>query len=397
MNRRHRASSRPGGAADGRRHARPARPRRRTGAPEHLLGCVLRDVRPGHVRRVSRRPSRPPRRPSRPTWRSGSPTRPRRSPRDKSTWLAQGVGGAGLDVLEGVRRHRARPSCPLGAYVAGTAATASRLRRRHGLRRRLPGRLRDRTGRGQRWPAPDRPPSRRRRSGSPASPPVPGAPSRAELTVSHRRRARSPSTTTTPLTFSPATATAGPTLTMDTRPAVTPPVGYLSAELSLNTIALNLNGLVTEAAAGAVNPPVAFVRQSPLCTTRHVHARGQRPRRPPPRPARSTQTITGCPAAPALVSVAPGPGQPPGLHVHAEAADARRSPGGRRRWSTSSVTAPRRRGRQHVAHVPGHQPGRRAGHHARQRRRAQHRAAGQDRRGGRSAASRRRATSSSAR
>ena len=119
-----------------------------------------------------------------------------------------------------------------------------------------------------------------------------------------------PSTTTTPLTFSPATATAGPTLTMDTRPAVTPPVGYLSAELSLNTVALNLNGLVTEAAAGAVNPPVAFVRQSPLCTTVTVDARGQRARHRHRGQRRSPQTVTGCPAAPGLVSVVPDPTNP---------------------------------------------------------------------------------------
>ena len=118
-----------------------------------------------------------------------------------------------------------------------------------------------------------------------------------------------PSTTTTPLTFSPATATAGPTLTMDTRPAVTPPVGYLSAELSLNTVALNLNGLVTEAAAGAVNPPVAFVRQSPLCTTvtstLAANARGTATAASP-----FPRGVTGCPAAPGLVSVVPDPTNP---------------------------------------------------------------------------------------
>ena len=118
-----------------------------------------------------------------------------------------------------------------------------------------------------------------------------------------------PSTTTTPLTFSPATATAGPTLTMDTRPAVTPPVGYLSAELSLNTVALNLNGLVTEAAAGAVNPPVAFVRQSPLCTTvtatLAANARGTATAA-----SAFPQGVKDCPASPDLVSVVPDPTNP---------------------------------------------------------------------------------------
>ena len=120
---------------------------------------------------------------------------------------------------------------------------------------------------------------------------------------------------------------------MDTRPAVTPPAGYLSAELSLNTVALNLNGLVTEAAAGAVNPPVAFVRQSPLCTTVTVDARGQRARHRHRGQRRSRRRVTGCPAAPDLVSVVPGPDQPQGLHVHDEAADR----GGRRADGVAGV------------------------------------------------------------
>ena len=217
----------------------------------------------------------------------------------------EGLGGAGLDVVEGVRRHGSR-SAAARRVRRRHGGHREWLRRRHRLRLRLPGRLRNGTGRGRRVCS--RRPSRRRPSGSPASPPVPAGALTAELTVRIDGELL-PSTTTTPLTFSPATATAGPTLTMDTRPAVTPPAGYLSAELSLNTVALNLNGLVTEAAAGAVNPPVAFVRQSPLCTTvtatLAANARGTATAA-----SAFPQGVKDCPASPDLVSVVPDPTNP---------------------------------------------------------------------------------------
>jgi hypothetical protein len=118
-----------------------------------------------------------------------------------------------------------------------------------------------------------------------------------------------PSTTTTPLTFALPTSTSGPSLTLDTRPAVTPPLGYLAAEFSMNDLHLNLNGLVTEAATGAVSPSVPFVRHSLLCTsvtsTLSANARG-----PVAVAAPFTQTINGCPAAASLVSVVPDPANP---------------------------------------------------------------------------------------
>jgi hypothetical protein len=106
-------------------------------------------------------------------------------------------------------------------------------------------------------------------------------------------------TTSTPLTYTPATTTAGPTFTLGTTPTVAP-VGYLSADFSMNTVDLNLNGLV----AGT-----AFIRQSTLCTAVTSTVVAQ---------ARSTavasspfqQTITGCPTGPSLVSVTPVPGDP---------------------------------------------------------------------------------------
>ena len=68
------------------------------------------------------------------------------------------------------------------------------------------------------------------------------------------------------MTFALATATVGPSFAMATQPTIAPPAGYTAADFSMNTVALNLNGLITESAAGAVNPPVGFVRQSPTCT-----------------------------------------------------------------------------------------------------------------------------------
>lgn len=105
-----------------------------------------------------------------------------------------------------------------------------------------------------------------------------------------------PLTTTAPITYS-AAATAGPSLTMDVRLSAAPVGLYASGDFSINTLALNLSGLVTEATAGTVSPPAPFVRQSLLCTsvtsTLIAHARGT-----PVVTALFTQAITGCPAPP---------------------------------------------------------------------------------------------------
>jgi hypothetical protein len=114
-----------------------------------------------------------------------------------------------------------------------------------------------------------------------------------------------PLTATFPVTYSPATATAGPTLTLDVRTQLTPlPVVYLPSDFSMNTLTLHLNGLVS--------PTVAFIRQSLLCTavtsTLTVPARGAFSVSAP-----FTQTVTGCPNPPSLVSVAPVAGQTTGF------------------------------------------------------------------------------------
>ena len=93
---------------------------------------------------------------------------------DKSTWLAKVSAVLGSTSSKAFA-VTAPDQLPAGRVRRRHGGHREWLRRRHGLRRRLPGRLRDRTGRGA-GPAPDRPPSRRRRSGSPASPPVPGVP-----------------------------------------------------------------------------------------------------------------------------------------------------------------------------------------------------------------------------
>ncbi len=225
---------------------------------------------------------------------------------DKSTWLAKVSAVLGSTSSKAFA-VTAPAQLPVGAYVAGTAATASGCAAATDFAAACPA------GSGTGLVEASGgllPPTTIKTATFGISRITTGAGGAltAELTVRIDGELL-PSTTTTPLTFSPATATAGPTLTMDTRPAVTPPVGYLSAELSLNTIALDLNGLVTEAAAGAVNPPVAFVRQSPLCTsvtsTLAANARGTATAAGP-----TTQTITGCPSAPGLVSVSPDPANP---------------------------------------------------------------------------------------
>jgi hypothetical protein len=118
-----------------------------------------------------------------------------------------------------------------------------------------------------------------------------------------------PISTTAPVTYAAATATAGPTLTMDVR-FTSPLIGlYTSGEFSMNTVVLNLNGLVTESATGAVSPPVAFVKLPLLCTavtsTLRANARGPQTVSVP-----VTQTTTGCPSPPTLAQVAPVAGQP---------------------------------------------------------------------------------------
>jgi hypothetical protein len=223
---------------------------------------------------------------------------------DKSTWLAQvsAVLGSSSSKAFAVT---APAQLPLGAYVAGTAATASGCAGATDFASACPagsgtglvevGGLLPTTTKTATFGI------TRITTGAAGA-------LTAELTVRIDGELL-PSTTTTPLSFSPATATAGPTLTMDTRPAVTPPVGYLSAELSLNTVALHLNGLVTEAAAGAVSPPAAFIRQSPLCTTvtatLAANARGTATAA-----GSFPQGVTDCPGSPDLVSVVPDPTNP---------------------------------------------------------------------------------------
>jgi hypothetical protein len=223
---------------------------------------------------------------------------------DKSTWLAKVSAVLGSTSSKAFA-VTAPDQLPLGAYVAGTAATASGCAAATDFASACPAG----SGTGLVEAAGALPTTIKAATfGISRITTGAGGALTAELTVRIDGELL-PSTTTTPVTFSPATATAGPTLTMDTRPAVTPPLGYLSAELSLNTVALDLNGLVTEAAAGAVSPPIAFVRQSPLCTsitsTLAANARGVATAAAP-----TTQTVTGCPSAPGLVSVSPDPADP---------------------------------------------------------------------------------------
>lgn len=111
-------------------------------------------------------------------------------------------------------------------------------------------------------------------------------------------------TATFPMTYSPPTATQGPTLTLDVRAQIIPSPPDQPSDFSMNTLTLHLNGLVS--------PTVAFIRQSLLCTaitsTLTVPARGAFSVSAP-----FTQTITGCPNPPTLVSVAPVAGQTTGF------------------------------------------------------------------------------------
>jgi hypothetical protein len=109
-----------------------------------------------------------------------------------------------------------------------------------------------------------------------------------------------PLSTSTPLTYTAATASAGPTLAMGTTPAVSP-LGYLGADFSMNTLDLDLNGLV-----GAT----PFVRQSTVCTSVTSTLAAQARAANTTASSAFTQTITGCPPAPALVSVVPVAGNP---------------------------------------------------------------------------------------
>jgi hypothetical protein len=223
---------------------------------------------------------------------------------DKSTWLAKVSAVLGSTSSKAFA-VTAPDQLPLGAYVAGSAATASGCAGATDFAAACPAG----SGAGLVEVAGVLPTTIKAAIfGISRITTGPGGALTAELTVRIDGELL-PSTTTTPLTFSPATSTAGPSLTMDTRPAVTPPAGYLSAELSLNTVALNLNGLVTEAAAGAVNPPVAFVRQSPLCTTvtatLAANARGTATAA-----SAFPQGVKDCPASPDLASVVPDPTKP---------------------------------------------------------------------------------------
>ncbi len=118
-----------------------------------------------------------------------------------------------------------------------------------------------------------------------------------------------PLSTTAPVTYAGGTASAGPSLSMDVRFAAAPVGLYASGDFSMNTVALNLNGLVTEASVGAVSPSVPFVRQPLLCTsmtsTLRANARG-----PQSVSAPFTQTTTSCPPPPTVASVVPDAAQP---------------------------------------------------------------------------------------
>jgi hypothetical protein len=120
-----------------------------------------------------------------------------------------------------------------------------------------------------------------------------------------------PITTTITMIFAKATASAGPSFAMGTQPAIPSPnpLLYSGADFSMNTVAINLNGLVTEGPAGAVNPPVAFVRQSPTCTAITSTLVAQA-RSATVAASQFTTNVTGCPAAPATVSIVPVAGQP---------------------------------------------------------------------------------------
>lgn len=223
---------------------------------------------------------------------------------DKSTWLTKVSAVLGSTSSKAFA-VTAPDQLPLGAYLAGTAATASGCAAATDFAAACPAG----SGTGLVEVGGVLPTTIKTATfGISRVTTGAGGAITAELTVRIDGELL-PSTTTTPLTFSPATATTGPTLTMDTRPAVTPPVGYLSAELSLNAVALDLNGLVTEAAAGAVNPPVAFVRQSPTCTT--VSATLAADARGTATAASSfPQGVKDCPAPADLVSVVPDPTNP---------------------------------------------------------------------------------------
>ena len=225
---------------------------------------------------------------------------------DKTTWLAKVSAVLGTSSTKAITLTDPA-SLPTGAYVAGTAATAGTC---------APGL--DGSGYAASCPA---------GSGSghvdvdgqaapsPATYGIssvtsgPGGALTAHISVFVPGLTVLPLTTTAPITYAAATANAGPSLTMDVRLAAGPVGPDLEGDFSINTLALNLNGLVTEAAAGAVNPPATFARQPLTCVTvpssLSANARG-----PAAVAAPFTQTITGCPTAPGLVSVAPDPTNP---------------------------------------------------------------------------------------
>ena len=230
---------------------------------------------------------------------------------DSSTWLATVTATLGSSSSKAMA-VTAPASLPFGSYVAGTAATAGACGSASDYAASCPA------GHG---------------SGHVAVTPLVGSPEvkpatfgiqsitagvggalTATITVTVPGVTVLPVSTSTALTYVPGSASTGPGLAMETRPGLNGALlmpQYLGAGLdfSMNTLAINLNGLVTEAATGAVNPPVAFVRQSALCTTIASTLVAQA-RSTTLTAAQFTQATTGCPAPPAVLSVAPVPGQP---------------------------------------------------------------------------------------
>ncbi len=229
---------------------------------------------------------------------------------DKSTWLAKVSAALGPSSSKAMAVTDPA-QLPLGAYLAGSAATAGTC---------APGL--DGSGYATTCPA-------GHGTGQIELRPILGSPSIMPLTFGVQNVTTGaggalsasvsiwipsvttvlPITVSAPLTYGAATSTSGPSLTMDVRQTVTPVGPYLPSDLSLNDLSLTVNGLVTDAAAGAVTPPVAFVRQSLVCTsvttTLAASARGPQTVAVP-----VTEAVTGCPVPPTLVSVVPVAGQP---------------------------------------------------------------------------------------
>jgi hypothetical protein len=228
---------------------------------------------------------------------------------DKRTWLSKAsvVLGSSSSKTMSVTPPA---QLPAGAYVAGTTATASTCAQASDYAATCPAG----SGSGLASVTP--------LLGTPETKPATfgitritatGGAMTAEISVTIPSVTLVPLAASVPVTYAPATTTAGATLTIDTAPVLTgllaPPYTGSPVDLSLNTLAVNLNGQVTEAALGGVNPAVAFVRQSTVCTAVTTTLVAQS-RSGALATGAFPQTITGCPAAPALVSVTPVPGDP---------------------------------------------------------------------------------------